>query len=107
MQSCFKAPLSRFEFLDVIVNTSATLSAIPSPTLELNLKGEQAMLLTVFLVGGAVWVLMLAGRPSIPSKPHTRWGAPNHRCAPASGNTDLLLKPRHNLIPPLVETVRG
>jgi LemA protein len=65
------------------------------------------MLLTVLLVCVAGLVLLIAVPAYIVFKTHNRLVALDQRCDTAFGDIDVHLKHRHNLIPPLVETVRG
>jgi LemA protein len=65
------------------------------------------MLLTVVLVGLAALALLIAVPAYIAFAIHNRLVALDQRCETAFGDIDVHLKHRHNLIPPLVETVRG
>jgi LemA protein len=65
------------------------------------------MLLTSILVCVAVLVLLIAVPAYIAFATHNRLVALDQRCETAYGDIDAHLKHRHNLIPPLVETVRG
>ena len=65
------------------------------------------MLLTLVLVCVAVVVLVVAVPTLIALATHNRLVALDQRCDTAFGDIDVHLKHRHNLIPPLVETVRG
>ena len=65
------------------------------------------MLLTLVLVCLAVLVLLIAVPAYIAFRSHNRLVALDQRCETAFGDIDVHLKHRHNLIPPLVETVRG
>ena len=65
------------------------------------------MLLTLVLVCVAALVLMIAVPAYIGLATHNRLVALDQRCETAFGDVDVHLKHRHNLIPPLVETVRG
>ena len=65
------------------------------------------MLLTVLLVCVAALVLLIAVPAYIVFTTHNRLVALDQRCDTAFGDIDVHLKHRHNLIPPLVETVRG
>src|SRR5215471_5485788 len=65
------------------------------------------MLLTVVLICVAVLVLLIAAPAYIAFTTHNRLVALDQRCETAFGDVDVHLKHRHNLIPPLVETVRG
>jgi hypothetical protein len=103
VQSGFKVPLSRSSSFALVVNTSATVSRY----LLGNNKGERTMLLTVALVCLAVLALLVAMPAFIGFTTHNRLVALDQRCETAFGDVDVHLKHRHNLIPPLVETVRG
>jgi len=70
-------------------------------------KGERTMLLTLLLACLAVLVLLIAVPAFIAFRTHNRLVALDQRCETAFGDVDVHLKHRHNLIPPLVETVRG
>lgn len=65
------------------------------------------MLLTIVLVCLAVLVLLVAVPAWLGYATHNRLVALDQRCDTAFGDIDVHLKHRHNLIPPLVETVRG
>ena len=65
------------------------------------------MLLTLLLVCAAILALMIAVPAYIGFATHNRLVALDQRCDTAFGDIDVHLKHRHNLIPPLVETVRG
>ena len=65
------------------------------------------MLLTLVLVSVAALVLLIAVPAYIAFATHNRLVALDQRCETAFGDIDVHLKHRHNLIPPLVETVRG
>jgi LemA protein len=65
------------------------------------------MLLTVVLVCVAALALLIAVPAYIAFRTHNRLVALDQRCDTAFGDVDVHLKHRHNLIPPLVETVRG
>jgi len=65
------------------------------------------MLLTSILVCVAVFALLIALPVYIAYATHNRLVALDQRCETAFGDIDAHLKHRHNLIPPLVETVRG
>jgi LemA protein len=65
------------------------------------------MLLTLVLVGVAVLALLFAVPAYIGFRTHNRLVALDQRCDTAFGDIDVHLKHRHNLIPPLVEAVRG
>ena len=65
------------------------------------------MLLTLVLVCVAALVLLIAVPAFIAFATHNRLVALDQRCDTAFGDIDVHLKHRHNLIPPLVETVRG
>ena len=65
------------------------------------------MLLTLVLVCVAALVLLIAVPAYIAYATHNRLVALDQRCETAFGDIDVHLKHRHNLIPPLVETVRG
>jgi LemA protein len=65
------------------------------------------MLMTVLLVCLATLVLIVAVPAYIAFATHNRLVALDQRCGTAFGDIDVHLKHRHNLIPPLVETVRG
>jgi LemA protein len=65
------------------------------------------MLLTLVLVCAAALALLIAVPAYIAFVTHNRLVALDQRCETAFGDIDVHLKHRHNLIPPLVETVRG
>jgi LemA protein len=65
------------------------------------------MLLTSIIVCVAVLALLVAVPALIAFRTHNRLVALDQRCETAFGDIDVHLKHRHNLIPPLVETVRG
>ena len=65
------------------------------------------MLLTLVLVCVAALALLIAVPAYIAFATHNRLVALDQRCETAFGDIDVHLKHRHNLIPPLVETVRG
>ena len=65
------------------------------------------MLLTLVLVCLAALALLIAVPAYIGFSTHNRLVALDQRCQTAFGDVDVHLKHRHNLIPPLVETVRG
>jgi len=65
------------------------------------------MLLTLVLVCVAGLALLIAVPAYIAFATHNRLVALDQRCDTAFGDIDVHLKHRHNLIPPLVETVRG
>jgi len=65
------------------------------------------MLLTSILVCVAALALLIAVPACIAFTTHNRLVALDQRCDTAFGDIDVHLKHRHNLIPPLVETVRG
>ena len=65
------------------------------------------MLLTLILVCVAALVLLIAVPAYIGFATHNRLVALDQRCDTAFGDIDAHLKHRHNLIPPLVEAVRG
>jgi LemA protein len=65
------------------------------------------MLLTLVLVCAAALALLIAVPAYIAFATHNRLVALDQRCETAFGDVDVHLKHRHNLIPPLVETVRG
>jgi LemA protein len=65
------------------------------------------MLLTSILVCVAALALLIAMPAYIAFATHNRLVALDQRCETAFGDIDVHLKHRHNLIPPLVETVRG
>lgn len=65
------------------------------------------MLLTSILVCVAAIALLIAMPAYIAFATHNRLVALDQRCETAFGDIDVHLKHRHNLIPPLVETVRG
>ena len=65
------------------------------------------MLLTLVLICVAALALLIAVPAYIAFTTHNRLVALDQRCETAFGDIDVHLKHRHNLIPPLVETVRG
>ena len=65
------------------------------------------MLLTLILICVAALALMFLTPVYIGYATHNRLVALDQRCETAFGEIDVHLKHRHNLIPPLVETVRG
>ena len=65
------------------------------------------MLLTSILVCLAALTLLVVVPAYIAFRTHNRLVALDQRCDTAFGDIDVHLKHRHNLIPPLVETVRG
>jgi LemA protein len=65
------------------------------------------MLLTLVLVCVAALALLIAVPAYVAFATHNRLVALDQRCETAFGDIDVHLKHRHNLIPPLVETVRG
>jgi LemA protein len=65
------------------------------------------MLLTLALICMAALGLLIAVPAYIAFRTHNRLVALDQRCETAFGDIDVHLKHRHNLIPPLVETVRG
>jgi LemA protein len=65
------------------------------------------MLLTLVLTCAAALALLIAVPAYIAFATHNRLVALDQRCETAFGDVDVHLKHRHNLIPPLVETVRG
>jgi LemA protein len=65
------------------------------------------MLFTLVLICLAALVLLIAAPAYIAFRTHNRLVALDQRCDTAFGDIDVHLKHRHNLIPPLVETVRG
>jgi LemA protein len=65
------------------------------------------MLFTLVLICLAALVLLIAAPAYIAFRTHNRLVALDQRCETAFGDIDVHLKHRHNLIPPLVETVRG
>jgi LemA protein len=65
------------------------------------------MLLMSIIVCVAVLALLIAVPAYIAFATHNRLVALDQRCETAFGDIDVHLKHRHNLIPPLVETVRG
>jgi len=95
--------LSCSETPAVVRNDSATALRY----LKGNLEGEQAMLLTLVLICVAALILLIAVPAYIAFTTHNRLVALDQRCETAFGDIDVHLKHRHNLIPPLVETVRG
>jgi LemA protein len=64
-------------------------------------------MLTSVLVCVAALALLIAVPAYIAFATHNRLVALDQRCDTAFGDVDVHLKHRHNLIPPLVETVRG
>jgi LemA protein len=65
------------------------------------------MLLTSIVVCVAVLALLIAVPAYVAFATHNRLVALDQRCETAFGDIDVHLKHRHNLIPGLVETVRG
>jgi LemA protein len=65
------------------------------------------MLWTLVLVCVAALALLIAVPALIGFATHNRLIALDQRCQTAFGDVDVHLKHRHNLIPPLVEAVRG
>jgi LemA protein len=65
------------------------------------------MLLISVMVCVAAVALLIALPVYIAFATHNRLVALDQRCETAFGDIDVHLKHRHNLIPPLVETVRG
>jgi len=65
------------------------------------------MLLTSIIVCVSVLALLIAVPAYIAFSTHNRLVALDQRCETAFGDIDVHLKHRHNLIPGLVETVRG
>jgi LemA protein len=65
------------------------------------------MLLTLVLACLAALALLIAVPAYVAFRTHNRLVALDQRCETAFGDVDVHLKHRHNLIPPLVETVRG
>jgi len=65
------------------------------------------MLWTLVLVCVAALALLIAVPAYIAFATHNRLVALDQRCETAFGDVDVHLKHRHNVIPPLVETVRG
>ena len=65
------------------------------------------MLFTLVLICLAALLLLIAAPAFIAFRTHNRLVALDQRCDTAFGDIDVHLKHRHNLIPPLVETVRG
>jgi LemA protein len=65
------------------------------------------MLMTSFIVCLAALAVLIAMPAFIAFRTHNRLVALDQRCDTAFGDIDVHLKHRHNLIPPLVETVRG
>jgi LemA protein len=65
------------------------------------------MLLTSIIVCLAALAVLIAMPAFIAFRTHNRLVALDQRCDTAFGDIDVHLKHRHNLIPPLVETVRG
>ena len=64
------------------------------------------MLLTLVIVCLAAPAVLIAVPAYIAFATHNRLVALDQRCDTAFGDIDVHLKHRHNLIPPLVETVR-
>jgi LemA protein len=64
-------------------------------------------MLTLVLAFLAALALLIAVPAYIAFATHNRLVALDQRCDTAFGDVDVHLKHRHNLIPPLVETVRG
>jgi LemA protein len=64
------------------------------------------MLLTSVLICVAALAILIAMPAYIAYATHNRLVALDQRCETAFGDIDAHLKHRHNLIPPLVETVR-
>lgn len=69
--------------------------------------GEWVMLLTLVIVCLTTLLLLIAVPSYIAYATHNRLVALDQRCETAFGDIDVHLKHRHNLITPLVETVRG
>ena len=65
------------------------------------------MLLTVIFICLATLLMTIAIPAYVAYATHNRLVALDQRCETAFGDIDVHLKHRHNLIPPLVETVRG
>jgi LemA protein len=65
------------------------------------------MLLTTVIVCVAALAMLIAVPAYVAFTTHNRLVALDQRCDTAFGDIDVHLKHRHNLIPPLVETVRG
>jgi LemA protein len=65
------------------------------------------MLLTSIIACVAALALLVVVPAFIAFRTHNRLVALDQRCETAFGDIDVHLKHRHNLIPPLVETVRG
>jgi len=65
------------------------------------------MLSTLVLICMAALALLIVVPAYIAFATHNRLVALDQRCETAFGDVDVHLKHRHNLIPPLVETVRG
>ena len=65
------------------------------------------MLLTLVLICVSALAFLIAVPAFIGFRTHNRLVALDQRCETAFGDIDVHLKHRHNLIPPLVETVRG
>jgi LemA protein len=65
------------------------------------------MLLTSIILCVAALALLIAVPAFVALSTHNRLVALDQRCDTAFGDIDVHLKHRHNLIPPLVETVRG
>jgi LemA protein len=97
-------PLSRSQSSAVAINESATVSRYFERDLT---KGVRAMLLTLVLVCATALVLLIVVPTYIAFRTHNRLVALDQRCGTAFADIDAHLKHRHNLIPPLVETVRG
>jgi LemA protein len=68
---------------------------------------KQAMSLMLVLVCVAALALLIAVPAYIAFATHSRLVALDQRCETAFGDIDVHLKHRHNLIPALVESVRG
>jgi len=64
------------------------------------------MLTTLLLICVAILVLLIAAPAYIAFTTHNRLVALDQRCGTAFADIDAHLKHRHNLIPPLVESVR-
>ncbi|KAH2818855.1 hypothetical protein KXV85_003646, partial [Aspergillus fumigatus] len=84
---------------------------IPQPTRDTlpggTPMGEWVMLLTLVIVCLTTLLLLIAVPSYIAYATHNRLVALDQRCETAFGDIDVHLKHRHNLITPLVETVRG
>lgn len=65
------------------------------------------MLLTVVFICLVTLLMLIAIPGYVAFATHNRLVALDQRCETAFGDIDVHLKHRHNLIPPLVETVRG